>query len=165
MPSHIDIEGIPPVWQSYIKEVDQVAEWLEQRIGEINEMTTATPTIAILVNEKTAVEPLANKLKMRLKKMEISTTACKEGVIAKEGHQVRVIDISHVKGLEFEAAFIVNMDQTITKYPDLFLNYLYVGITRAATYFGMTFSDEIPSELIDLDSCFEQDWSKHISSS
>jgi len=53
-------------------------------------------------------------------------------------------NIRHIKGLEFEAVFFVDMDQTISKYPALFSKYLYVGATRAATYLGMTFRGDAP---------------------
>ena len=45
---------------------------------------------------------------------------------------IRVFDIKHIKGLEFEAAFFVSLDRLALLYPDLIGNYLYVGATRAA---------------------------------
>lgn len=51
---------------------------------------------------------------------------------------VRVFDIQHIKGMEFEAVFFVSIDQLATLHPALFDKYLYVGITRAATYLDVT---------------------------
>ncbi|HAZ8153761.1 TPA: ATP-binding domain-containing protein [Escherichia coli] len=51
---------------------------------------------------------------------------------------MRVFDIQHIKGMEFEAVFFVSIDQLATLHPALFGKYLYVGITRAATYLDVT---------------------------
>jgi DNA helicase IV len=51
---------------------------------------------------------------------------------------VRVFDVQHIKGLEFEAVLFVGLERLAQRYPDLFEKYLYVGATRAAMFFGMT---------------------------
>ena len=43
--------------------------------------------------------------------------------------------------------------------PGLFDKYLYVGITRAATYLGITCHDSLPAELATLRSHLGADWS------
>jgi DNA helicase IV len=60
---------------------------------------------------------------------------------------VRVFSVEHIKGLEFEAVFFVDVDELATFYPDTYEKYLYVGVTRAATYLGMTCSNTLPSKL------------------
>lgn len=67
--------------------------------------------------------------------------------------------MQHIKGLEFEAAFFVSLDQTIQKHPDLFPKYLYVGATRAAMYLGITFNGKIHPNVETLSGHFQSDWS------
>lgn len=55
--------------------------------------------------------------------------------------------MEHIKGLEFEAVFFVDIDKLAQSYPETYEKYLYVGVTRAATYLGMTCSTTLPSLL------------------
>ena len=71
---------------------------------------------------------------------------------------VRVFDIQHIKGLEFEAVFFVSVDQLAALHPALFDKYLYVGTTRAATYLGVTCDGTLPVALEGLRAHFGQDW-------
>jgi hypothetical protein len=43
-----------------------------------------------------------------------------------------------MKGLEFEAVFFVGINRLAARIPDLFHRFLFVGVTRAATYLGVT---------------------------
>jgi superfamily I DNA/RNA helicase len=67
--------------------------------------------------------------------------------IVGDAREVRVFDIQHIKGLEFEAVFFVGIDRMAERMPDLFQRYLYVGLTRAATYLGITCDSTLPSAL------------------
>jgi len=57
----------------------------------------------------------------------------------RQDNQVRVFDVQHIKGLEFEAVFFVGLDRLAKREPDIFAKYLYVGATRAALFW---FHDE-----------------------
>lgn len=61
--------------------------------------------------------------------------------------EVRVFDVNNVKGMEFEAVFFVGIDDLAARIPDLFARFLYVGLTRAATYLGVTCDGSLPSSL------------------
>lgn len=52
-----------------------------------------------------------------------------------------------VKGLEFEAAFFIGIDWLAMRMPELYRRFVYVGITRAATYLGVTCYGDLPSGL------------------
>ncbi len=71
---------------------------------------------------------------------------------------MRVFDIQHIKGLEFEAVFFIGVDQLAELHPALFDKYLYVGTTRAATYLGVTCDGILPSTIESLRVHFCQDW-------
>jgi DNA helicase IV len=152
-------EGLPPIWQTRLSDNATIAEWLTQRIHEIDRMVQKATTIAVLVNEEEHVEPLALELNDRLEEINLSAVACKDGKVVGNDRDVRVFNIQHIKGLEFEAVFFVDLDKTIAQHPDLFSKYLYVGATRAATYLGVTFHGDIPEQIEPLAHHFGQDWS------
>lgn len=159
LPDRLDAEGLPPVWHANLGDNSAAAEWLTKRIHEIDRMVQKATTIAVLVNEEEQVEPLALELNDRLEEINLSAVACKDGKVVGNDRDVRVFNIRHIKGLEFEAVFFVDLDQTISKHPDLFSKYLYVGATRAATYLGVTFQGDIPRQIEPLSHHFGGDWS------
>ncbi|MER9168528.1 ATP-binding domain-containing protein [Mesorhizobium australicum] len=158
LPDRVDAEGVAPVWASNLGSVEQTAAWLADRILEVEAIVTAIPSIAVLVNDESEVEPLAAALGARLEDRNIKAAACKEGKVVGNDRDVRVFHVTHIKGMEFEAVFFVNLDQTIRSQPELFTKYLYVGSTRAATYLGITFSCDIPEEVSPLASHFCAGW-------
>ena len=88
----------------------------------------------------------------------IQVIACREGQAVGQESNVRVFDIQHIKGLEFEAVFFVGIDQLAALHPALFDKYLYVGTTRAATYLGVTCEGALPPAIESLRTHFGQDW-------
>jgi hypothetical protein len=52
--------------------------------------------------------------------------------------------VQHIKGLEFEAVCFVEVDRLIARYPDFFDKFLFVGVTRVATYLGVTCEENRP---------------------
>lgn len=159
LPDRLDVEGVAPVWKTQLTNNAEKAEWLTQRIHEIDRMVQKATTIAVLVNEEEHVEELALELNDRLEEISLSAVACKDGKVVGNDRDVRVFDIRHIKGLEFEAVFFMDLDKTITQHPELFSKYLYVGATRAASYLGVTFGGDVPPPVASLRRYFGQDWS------
>lgn len=159
LPDRLDAEGLAPVWQDGLKDHAQISDWLMRRIHEIDKMLQRSTTIAVLVNEEADVEPLALELNDRLEEISLSAVPCKDGKVVGNDRDVRVFDIRHIKGLEFEAVFFVDLDETIAKDSDLFAKFLYVGATRAATYLGVTFRKTIPEQVTTLAPHFQRAWS------
>lgn len=141
-------EGYLPALGENLKDAD-ISVWLAERILEIeNTLDGKIPSTAILVPTEEDVAPIAGQLKKILnEKSSILVQACHEGLTIGDGRAVRVFDIKHIKGLEFEAAFFVSLDTLAHIYPDLILNYLYVGATRAAQFLGVTCTTSLPYEL------------------
>ena len=158
LPDRLDAEGVAPVWMSGLENNGSIAAWLTTRIEEIDRMVQKATTIAVLVNDEEQVEPLAIELNSRLEEISLSAVACKDGKVVGNDRDVRVFNIRHIKGLEFEAVFFIGLDQTIRAHPDLFTKYLYVGATRAATYLGVTFASDIPAIVKPLDEHFNDHW-------
>ncbi|HEV2554077.1 MAG TPA: ATP-binding domain-containing protein [Bosea sp. (in: a-proteobacteria)] len=159
LPDRVDNDGVSPVWATCLNDHDSIANWLSLRIREIERMVGKVPTIAVLVNEENIVEPLANSLNTHLQEINLSAVACKDGKIVGNNRDIRIFNIEHIKGLEFEAVFFIGLDQTIEKFPDLNTKYLYVGATRAANYLGVTFTAGIPEEVRTLAKHFDDSWS------
>ncbi|MDX8326121.1 ATP-binding domain-containing protein [Agrobacterium tumefaciens] len=158
LPDFNDIEGLAPVWGEELEIVSAKAFWLADRMREIETREGRLPSIAVLVNSEDQVEPLTHALNAALIEINYKAEACKDGKSLGSKETVRVFDIKHIKGLEFEAAFFVDMDALVDVKPDLYGKYLYVGSTRAATYFGLTFRQKIPPQLQTLKEHFQLGW-------
>ena len=131
----------------------------QPRVSEIERLTQSLPSIAILVNSEDEVGPLARALSEALVAQNILAVPCQNGRVVGQENDIRVFDVQHIKGLEFEAVFFVGVDRLAEKCPELFDEYLYVGATRAATYLGMTcVGDKLPGNLVELEPSFADQW-------
>ena len=117
------------------------------------------PSIAVLVNDEDEVVPVAAALDAALTDKNIRAVACSRGQTVGQENDVRVFDVQHIKGLEFEAVFFVGVDELAGRLPALFDKYLYVGATRAAYYLGLTTSGpSLPLKLSSLEDAFHVRW-------
>lgn len=159
LPEHMINEGFAPVLAMGLAG-DAEIDWLSARIREIDEhLGGKLPSIAVLVDTEDKVGPLAIALNNALSDRNIRCTACPGGQVRGQDNDVRVFDVKHIKGLEFEAVFFVGIDALAVAQPDLFDKFLYVGATRAATYLGLTCaSNEVPAKLQPLLDVFSDAW-------
>jgi len=156
LPEHLSNDGPRPVFVTGL-DTPQLARWLADRIAEIERLTGWFPSIAVLVNSEAEVEPVATAIDDALIDLNIRCGACKDGQSRGKDNNVRVFDVRHIKGLEFEAVFFVGVDVLAANKPDLFDKFLYVGATRAATYLGLTTErDVVPTLLVPLLTDFSQ---------
>ncbi|MGL6511205.1 ATP-binding domain-containing protein [Aeromonas hydrophila] len=158
LPEHMDSSGVAPALLEYASAPDTVVLWLADCIREIERFVGQLPSTAVFVNSESEVSPVAEALNQALGEHNIQVVACREGQAVGQESSVRVFDIQHIKGLEFEAVFFVGVDQLATLQPALFDKYLYVGTTRAATYLGVTCQGSLPPAIEGLRSHFCQDW-------
>ncbi len=137
---------------------DSVAQWLTQRIGEIYEICgQLLPSIAVLVPDEDCVKPLTDLIRQPLlEAYGIETEACLEGRILGTQAKVRVFSVQFIKGLEFEAAFFVDADRMAQMAPGLVDRFLYVGLTRARYFLGVTTQGDLPQELAHVTDFFRQ---------
>ena len=163
-PDTIETDGVNPVMGLKICTIEQKADWIYERILEIEahlksiEQDISFPSIAILVNSKADIDPLVSALNERLQNINIDVEACYENAKGTESH-VRVFCLDYIKGLEFEAAFFIDVDKIIERMPKLYDKFLYVGISRAATFLGITCKqDECPQELNHIRGYFVDNW-------
>lgn len=158
LPAHVDNEGVPPTLLENAAEQDEVVDWLAQRIREIEQFLEQMPSIAIFVESEAEVQPLADALNEALAAENAQVVACPKGQVMGQDNDVRVFDVQHIKGLEFEAVFFVGVDRLATIHPQLFDKYLYVGTTRAATYLGWTCDSALPDKISSLRPMFVANW-------
>jgi hypothetical protein len=163
LPAHVDSEGVAPAMLENASETAVVVGWLADRIREIEGFVGQLPSTAIFLNGEGYVAPIAEALNEALVEHNIQVIACREGQAVGQESNVRVFDIQHIKGLEFEAVFFVGIDQLATLHPALFDKYLYVGITRAATYLGVTCNGTLPTAIESLRAHFGKDWQTPVS--
>ena len=95
------------------------------RIREIEQFVQQLPSIAILVNGEALVTTIAQSLDEELEDDNIKVMACSNGQVIGQDQHVRVFNVEHIKGLEFEAVFFVGIDELARQHPDLFDKYLY----------------------------------------
>ena len=158
LPKDVDSEGVPPVLAKGLTDRAAIVEWLAQRIIEIERFTKELPSLAVLVNDDKDVGPLADALNKALTAQNIRAVACHNGQAVGPESDVRVFDVQHIKGLEFEAVFFIGIDE-LAKMNPTFDKYLYVGTTRAATYLGLTCAGtSLPHKITALEPSFAASW-------
>lgn len=159
LPEHLENEGVKPVFGASLGDMSDLIDWLAARICEIEDFSGQLPSIAVLVNDSKTMAPLAAGLSNVLEARNIRAVACPDGQVMGQENDVRVFEVEHIKGLEFEAVFFIDVDRLERREPDLFDKYIYVGATRAATYLGMTCSDTVvPSSLSHVQHLFGERW-------
>ena len=158
LPDFAENEGVPPVLATGMPDVPTIVPWLANRISEIERSLQELPSIAVLVNDEDHVGPIAAGLGEVLTDQNIRVIPCHNGQVRGRDDAVRVFNVQHIKGLEFEAVFFIGVDRLIQNYPDLFGNFLYVGATRAATYLGVTCEQDLPIEMLGMKDAFGQLW-------
>lgn len=151
-------EGVSPVLGTAMNDLAGTSRWLADRIIEIEEGVRELPSIAVLVNSEADVRPIADALGEALLDNNIRVVPCPDGQVRGREGAVRVFNVEHIKGLEFEAVFFVGVDTLAANLPDLFDKYLYVGATRAASYLGLTCAGFLPNQVKHLEPLFEQKW-------
>ncbi|MER8383253.1 ATP-binding domain-containing protein [Mesorhizobium sp. M1405] len=160
LPKNVENDGWAPVLGVDLTGRDETVSWLAARIIEIERLTKPLPSVAILVNDEAEVGPLADRLKTALADQNLNVIACYKGQSVGQDSDIRIFDVQHIKGLEFEAVFFVGIDTLATLRPELFDKFLYVGATRAATYLGLTcVGSALPKKIGSLQSDFVQGWS------
>ena len=164
LPQNVENRNVPPALAMEMTEQSRIAEWLAERIQEIERFVRELPSIAVLVKCEDEVDSVATALGIALEEQNIRVIPCADGRIRGRENAVRVFDVRHIKGLEFEAVFFIGVDRLADIFPNLFDKYLYVGATRAAAYLGITCEQGLPMSLVGLKELFVPEWESVLSS-
>lgn len=122
-----------------------LADWLADRITEVERAVRELPSIAVFVVGDERIDTLINLLRPRLEERNIRIVGCKDGCVVGDRQEVRVFDVQHIKGLEFEGVVFVGIDHLVERLPEIFDRYFYVGVSCGATYLGVTCEAELPA--------------------
>lgn len=147
-----------PIKYKYISSKDHFS-WVSQRIIDIfNKNKNVLPSIAIFVPSEDLIEYTRDNLVNCINENNefISFKSCFEGDLG-EGDGVRILSIKYIKGLEFEGVFIMDIDKISSHSQQLIDNLLYVAITRAAAYLGISYSKEFPKKIKFIENYFTSD--------
>lgn len=127
-----------PLWFSSVSEIDK-AEWLVERILEVKAKYGFVPSIAVFVSDVNAAAQLTEELRSleTLEDESIEVVDCSRGDTLSSKDTVRIFPIDLVKGMEFEVAFFHNVEELSSSMVE---RYLYVGLSRAAFFLGVTSS-------------------------
>lgn len=157
-PSFGEHVGVPPCLLEGAGNIEVTARWVSDRIIEIERAIGYLPSTAVFVAAEADVGPVAQALNETLADHNITVKPCPNGEVMGRDSDVRVFAIEHIKGLEFEAAFLLALDSLARLEPDIFDKFLYVGATRAATYLGLTCDDRLPDSIAHLRTHCTEAW-------
>lgn len=120
--------------------------WISKRIEEVHRAYGGKlPSVAIFVNDKYTVPRFIEKLKLT-DFFNNSGIEIIDGLEEKKGVKdkyISVYPIDVVKGMEFDVVFFHDIDHTPADKETL-RRYIYVGISRAAFFLGITLSKDDP---------------------
>ena len=123
-----------------LPEPAELAGWLGNRIREIEMRSNGVmPTLAIFTEDESGLAPLAEALNTELAALNIRAVPCFQGQTKGLDGHVRIFDVQHVKGLEFEAVFFVNVDKLAT----------FLGLTTTGSSLPLVLEQLRPSMLAD----------------
>ena len=156
---YIDTIGEDPGYKSFMKskkvplplefvsdDEDDKVEWIEQRIKEVYiAYGKKLPSIAIFLNNKNDISDFVDALRETdfIDDTGIEVINGSEGNVLASKNNIRVYPIDVVKGMEFDVVFFHNIDK-VSAGPDLVKRFIYVGVSRAAFFLGVTMSKEMP---------------------
>lgn len=159
LPDRVNNDGFRPAVGTGLATTEDTVDWLADRIAEIEHLAEEFPPIAVLVTSEEEVVPFAQALNRKLAESNVRVVPCPFGQLAGQDSDVRVFDVRHIKGLEFEAVFFIGIDRLQESQPNLFEKFLYVGATRAALFLGLTTTSEsLPERIRSLEGSFGRTW-------
>lgn len=146
--SYLDYDISEPKPMLYVNaDENECIGWIAKRILEIyRAYGNNIPSIAVFLPDENDLAKFAKNLGEidQLADVNISIMACSNGQILGADNTVRVFSLNYIKGLEFEAVFFHHIDKVLNySSTDLMFKNLYVGLSRATFYLGITSSEEV----------------------
>ncbi len=159
-PDYGENVGYDPVCGLSLETNDAKTSWLIARIKEIQALSDGNlPTIAILLPDQSNMAALTEALNSKLADLSLKAKAYADGEAIGKTHDVRIFPIEHIKGLEFEAVFFLDVEILASQQPEMFERYIYVGATRAATFLGLASAEAaLPGSLSDGNLTYGSTW-------
>jgi hypothetical protein len=130
---------------------EQRMNWIAERILEIyTNYNKQIPNIAIFARDEDDVRKIAKELSFNTKLQDqlIQVRGCIGNTDIGSADLVRVFDIKMIKGMEFEAVFFADVDNYQTDQINLLDKLIYVGLSRARYYLGLTLVADFPNSIL-----------------
>ena len=153
--SLIEEEVIPkPLWYQSDDDYEKI-EWIIDRIIEVKKAYGIVPSITIFSNTKHEIAELKELMEEsdKLEGAGIDVIDCSNGLTDANKDTIRIFPLEMVKGMEFEVVFFHNIDKI--EVLNLLDRYLYVGLSRASFYMGVTSNIEINESMRDVLDLFQ----------
>ncbi len=151
-----DASGPPPVSAQIAGGASGVASWILERLREIDAIEGELPSTAVIVRSEPACEEIASALKRADPPRRDRYEACADGIPRNERARVRIVAVDGIRGLEFESAFVCNVHEWR---PEERWRVVYVAMTRARRYAGISFSGSADPGMMELLKIFpSRDW-------
>lgn len=133
---HDDTCPLPLLFES--DDEYEKAKWISQRVLEVKNNYKFVPSIAVFVADSKDASKLKELIDEDgwLERSGIDVKDCSEGDNLSSQDTLRIFPLEKVKGMEFEVVFFHNIDKI--KQTKLISRYLYVGLSRATFYMGVT---------------------------
>ena len=146
----------PSPLKLHAKDRRSLGAWLSERVLEIYELNKRRlPSIAVLVSSEEEVSQIYDAIYEPLNEQSIEVEKCPEGKVLGTEAKVRIFSLNYIKGLEFGGVFLIGIDRIAAKHPALVDRYLYVSLTRATTFLGVTYETAFPEQLKIVETDFE----------
>jgi len=146
----------PPPLKFMYSNKDDLCNWVISRINEIYTTYNRLPAIALFVPNEKQIDLLYEILYDRAYEFGYDLEKCPEGKIG-DINKIKIYSIEYIKGMEFEAVFIVDIDKIAQNKPEIIDKILYVGLTRAASHLAVLYSDSFPKEINYVEDKFSDD--------
>ncbi len=138
----------PPVLVQSAATTGEAAVWIGKRIREIFDLSGGRlPSIGVLMPAEEDVVPFTKLLGEALFDASIDVEGSLGGQSLGNTNKVRVFCVDHIKGLEFESVFFCDIDIMAEKQGELIDKLVYVGLSRARSFLGMTYRVSFPKRL------------------
>ncbi len=140
-----ELENTPPPLVYISKDEQKKADWIVQRILEVQRVYNCIPSIAIFLSDAESIPAFKKRIEDngQLEECGIDVKDCSSGDTLTRKDTVRLFPINLVKGMEFEVVFFNDLDKLIeSRQSSLIDKYIYVGLSRAAFYMGITLSNK-----------------------
>jgi len=136
-----------------------LGQWISDRIVEIFNINKSLPSTAIFVSDDDQIDQAIKIIEKPLNENSIEIKGCQKGEILGSENKVRIFSVKYIKGLEFESVFFLNINEISERVPKLVDKYLYVGLSRAASFLAITYNNSFPDEIKHVENYFiEGNW-------
>lgn len=135
-------------------------KWIIERLNDIyRAYGNNMPSTALFVNSANEIEGIAKKINKININNNLTIEAYDKSLdLNKKENSIIIFPVDEIKGLEFEAVIFVDLNKILQTNmdEDLLLRYIYIGLSRAAYYFGITGSEKFTGALEFLNSAFNE---------